>query len=107
MRRLRSRATTSRRRAPATCRPPSTRNDVGGGFGAKIRPYPEDYLVAAASKLLGRPVKWIESRSEGLTATTHGRGETFDVEVAARRDGTLLALRVTQYQDVGAYIGFF
>ena len=82
-------------------------NDVGGGFGAKIRPYPEDYLVAAASKLLRRPVKWIESRSEGLTATTHGRGELFDIEVAARRDGTLLALRVTQFQDLGAYVGFF
>jgi carbon-monoxide dehydrogenase large subunit len=82
-------------------------HDVGGGFGAKIRPYPEDYLVAGASKLLGRPVKWVESRSEGLTATTHGRGEVFDVEIAAKKDGTLLALRVTQYQDVGAYIGFF
>jgi carbon-monoxide dehydrogenase large subunit len=82
-------------------------HDVGGGFGAKIRPYPEDYLVAAASRLLRRPVKWIESRTEGLTATTHGRGETFDLEVAAKRDGTLLGLRVTQYQDLGAYVGFF
>jgi aerobic carbon-monoxide dehydrogenase large subunit len=82
-------------------------NDVGGGFGAKIRPYPEDYLVAAVSKLLRRPVKWIESRTEGLTATTHGRAEIFDIEVAAKRDGTLLGLKATQYQDLGAYIGFF
>ena len=82
-------------------------NDVGGGFGAKIRPYSEDYLVAAASKLLGRPVKWIESRTEGLTATTHGRAELFDIEAGAKRDGTLLGLKVTQYQDLGAYLGFF
>ena len=81
-------------------------NDVGGGFGAKIRPYPEDFLVAATSRLLGRPVKWIETRSESFLATTHGRGEEFDVEVAAGRDGTLHGLRVTQIQDLGAYVGF-
>jgi len=82
-------------------------NDVGGGFGAKIRPYPEDYLAAGTSKLVGAPVKWVESRTEGLTATTHGRAEVFDIEAAARRDGTLLGLKVTQYQDLGAYVGFF
>jgi carbon-monoxide dehydrogenase large subunit len=81
--------------------------DVGGGFGAKIRPYPEDYLVAGASKLLRRPLKWIEGRTEGLTATTHGRAELFDLQATAKRDGTLLGLRVTQYQDLGAYVGFF
>jgi len=81
-------------------------NDVGGGFGAKIRPYPEDFLVAAASKLLGRPIKWVESRSESFMATTHGRGEEFDIEVAAKHDGTLLGLRVLQIQDLGAYVGF-
>ena len=81
--------------------------DVGGGFGAKLRPYPEEYLAAAASKLTGRPVKWIEDRSESLVATTQGRGQIFDVEVAAKRDGTLLGLRLTQILDIGAYHGVF
>jgi carbon-monoxide dehydrogenase large subunit len=81
--------------------------DVGGAFGSKIRPYPEEYLCCAASKLTGRPVKWNEERSENLVATTHGRGQIFDVEVAARNDGTLLGLRLTQLLDVGAYHGVF
>ncbi len=79
--------------------------DVGGAFGSKISPYPEDYLVPAASKLLGRPVKWIELRTESLQNTTHGRGQVFDVEIAGSRDGQLLGLKVTQYLDCGAYMG--
>jgi aerobic carbon-monoxide dehydrogenase large subunit len=82
-------------------------HDVGGGFGSKVSPYPEDYLVAAAAKLLKRPVRWIETRTEALQGTTHGRGQVFDLELAAKRDGTLLALKVTQYLDAGAYIGTF
>jgi carbon-monoxide dehydrogenase large subunit len=81
--------------------------DVGGGFGSKISPYPEDYLVPAAAKLLNRPVRWTETRSESLQTTTHGRGQVFDVELAAKRDGSFLALKVTQYLDAGAYIGTF
>jgi len=81
--------------------------DVGGGFGAKISPYPEDYLVPAASRLLGKPVKWVETRTEGIQNDTHGRGQVFDVEVAAKRDGTLLGMRVTQFLDIGAYHGTF
>jgi aerobic carbon-monoxide dehydrogenase large subunit len=79
--------------------------DVGGGFGAKGYPQPEDYLVAAAAKLSGRPVKWIEGRSEAIQGTPHGRGEFFDVEAGAKKDGTLVALKVTQYLDAGAYVG--
>ena len=81
--------------------------DVGGGFGSKIRPYAEEYLASVASKLSGLPVKWIEGRSENLVATTHGRGQIFDVEVGAKNDGTLVALKVTQYLDIGAYQGVF
>src|SRR6266849_3938852 len=81
--------------------------DVGGGFGSKIRPYSEEYLAVIASKLSGRPVKWIEGRSENLVATTHGRGQIFDIEVGAKKDGTLVALNVTQYLDIGAYQGVF
>lgn len=81
--------------------------DVGGGFGSKISPYPEDYLVPAASKILGRPVRWIETRTESLMATIHGRGQVFTAEAAAMRDGTLLGLRLTQVLDIGAYHGTF
>jgi carbon-monoxide dehydrogenase large subunit len=82
-------------------------HDVGGGFGSKISPYPEDYLVAAAAKLLNRTIRWIETRTENIQTTTHGRGQEFDVEVAAKRDGTLLAMKITQYLDCGAYVGTF
>src|SRR3989442_10082768 len=82
-------------------------HDVGGGFGSKVSPYPEDYLVAAAAKMLKRPVRWIETRTESLQATTHGRGQIFDLELAAKRDGSLLALKVTQYLDAGAYVVTF
>jgi carbon-monoxide dehydrogenase large subunit len=81
--------------------------DVGGGFGSKICPYPEDYLVPAAARLLNRPVKWIESRTESIQTTTHGRGQIFDVELAGNRDGKLLAMKVVQYLDAGAYVGTF
>ncbi len=82
-------------------------HDVGGGFGSKISPYPEDYLVPAAARLLKRPIRWIETRTESLQTTTHGRGQIFDVELAAKRDGSFLALKVIQYLDLGAYIGTF
>src|SRR5256714_2301546 len=81
--------------------------DVGGGFGSKISPYAEDYLVPAAAKITGRPVRWTESRTESIQVTTHGRGQIFDVEVAGKKDGTLLGMKVTQYLDAGAYIGTF
>ena len=81
--------------------------DVGGGFGSKISPYPEDYLVPAAARIAGRPVKWSETRTESIQNATHGRGQIFDVEVAAKKDGTLLGMRVTQFLDLGAYHGTF
>jgi carbon-monoxide dehydrogenase large subunit len=81
--------------------------DVGGGFGSKISPYPEDYLVPALSRIADRPVKWIETRTESIQNATHGRGQFYDVEVAAKKDGTLLGMRVTQHLDVGAYCGTF
>jgi aerobic carbon-monoxide dehydrogenase large subunit len=81
--------------------------DVGGGFGSKISMYPEDYLVTAAAKLLRRPVKWTETRTENLQNTYAGRGQVYDVEMAGKRDGTLLGLKVTQWLDAGAYVGTF
>jgi len=81
--------------------------DVGGGFGSKIRVYPEEVLVALASRRLGRPVKWTEDRNENMKATHHGRSQIWDVEIAARRDGTVLGVRATQYLDLGAYCSQF
>ena len=78
--------------------------DVGGGFGSKLRIYPEEYLASAASKLVGLPIKWVESRSENLLSMTQGRGQIFDIEAAAMKDGTLLGLKITQLYDCGAYV---
>ncbi len=78
--------------------------DVGGGFGSKIRIYPEEILAVAASRRLGRPVKWSGDRSEDLKATTHGRAQVWDVEAAAKKDGTMLGIKATQWLDLGAYV---
>jgi carbon-monoxide dehydrogenase large subunit len=77
--------------------------EVGGGFGAKINIYPEEYVAAAVSKQLGIPVKWIEERSEAFVATTHGRDILGYVDLAAKRDGTVLGLKMRLIADIGAY----
>jgi len=82
-------------------------HDVGGGFGSKISPYPEDFLVPASAKLLGRPVKYTETRTEAMQNAYAGRGQIFDVEVAAKKDGTLLGMRCTQLLDCGGYMALF
>ena len=77
--------------------------EVGGGFGAKINIYGEDYVASAISKQLGLPLKWIEDRSEAFVATTHGRDIIAYVDVAARRDGKVLGLKMRLIADIGAY----
>ena len=77
--------------------------EVGGGFGAKINIYGEEYVAAAVSKRLGIPVKWTEDRSEAFVATTHGRDIVGYVELAAKRDGTVLGLKLRLIADIGAY----
>jgi carbon-monoxide dehydrogenase large subunit len=77
---------------------------VGGAFGTKIFLYPEYVLVAAVAENLGRPVKWIESRRENYVATTHGRDHITDLEVGARRDGTITALKVKTYANLGGVL---
>ena len=79
-------------------------NDVGGGFGIRGELYPEDFLIPFAAVSLGQPVKWIEDRREHLMAANHSRENRCQLEVAARKDGTILALRATIYGDMGAYI---
>ncbi|MEM2521457.1 MAG: molybdopterin cofactor-binding domain-containing protein, partial [Candidatus Caldarchaeum sp.] len=64
--------------------------DIGGGFGVKITNYTYMVLVASLSRLVGRPVKWIETRSEHMMASSHGADRHFNVEAAVKNDGTLL-----------------
>jgi carbon-monoxide dehydrogenase large subunit len=77
--------------------------EVGGGFGAKINVYGEDYVACYVSRQLGLPVKWIEDRSEAFLATTHGRDITGYIELAANRDGTIRGIRAKLIADIGAY----
>ena len=79
-------------------------NDVGGGFGIRGELYPEDFLIPFASVKLAQPVKWIEDRREHLMAANHSRENRCQLEVAARKDGTILAFRATVYGDMGAYV---
>lgn len=79
-------------------------NDVGGGFGIRGELYPEDFFIPFASMRLGRPVKWIEDRREHLMAANHSREVSCELEIAARRDGILLALRAKIYGNMGAYV---
>jgi carbon-monoxide dehydrogenase large subunit len=78
---------------------------VGGGFGAKIGLYPEYAVIAAAARRLGRPVRWVETRSESMTALVHGRAQIQDFEIGAKADGTIVGLRGHVIADVGAYPG--
>jgi aerobic carbon-monoxide dehydrogenase large subunit len=77
--------------------------DVGGGFGAKIGADPEHIVLGWLAKAVDRPVRWTESRSENLTAMTHGRGQRNVVTIGGRRDGTVDAVRLEVLQDAGAY----
>ena len=78
--------------------------DVGGGFGIRGEFYPEDFLIPYAAMKLGRPVKWIEDRREHLMAANHSREVRCELEIAARRDGTLLGMRALIHGDMGAHI---
>ena len=79
-------------------------NDVGGGFGNRGEFYPEDFLIPFAARHVRRPVKWIEDRREHLIAANHARECDCEIEIACRKDGTILALRGHQYADMGAYV---
>jgi carbon-monoxide dehydrogenase large subunit len=78
---------------------------VGGAFGARIVTYPEQVAVAALARRLGRPVRYVESRSETMLAMTHGRAQVQEVELAATRDGRITGLRARLVADGGAYPG--
>ncbi|HEY6993693.1 MAG TPA: xanthine dehydrogenase family protein molybdopterin-binding subunit [Xanthobacteraceae bacterium] len=78
--------------------------DVGGGFGSKSRPYAEEVIVAHASRMLRRPVKWIEDRLENLRATTHSRAMDVDLEIGCDANGSVTALKAEILVDIGAYV---
>ncbi len=77
--------------------------DIGGGFGNKVPIYPGYVVATAASLVIGRPVKWVESRSENLISTGFARDYHMHGELALRRDGTMLGLRVNLVSDNGAF----
>jgi carbon-monoxide dehydrogenase large subunit len=79
---------------------------VGGGFGPKMHLYPEDIVVAELARRLRRPVRWIEDRRENLLASAQARDHVNHVELGARKDGTLVAMRSTLVCDSGAYSVF-
>lgn len=77
--------------------------DIGGGFGCKIMLYPYCAIIGFLSKQVGRPVKWVETRQENLTALMHSSERLFDVEFAVKRDGTVLGIKGKLIDDLGAY----
>ncbi|MBL6616730.1 MAG: xanthine dehydrogenase family protein molybdopterin-binding subunit [Reyranella sp.] len=78
--------------------------NVGGSFGMKGSPYPEYAGLFHASKILGRPVKWTDERSGSFLSDQHGRDHDFDAEMALDKDGRFLAVRLTGFANVGAYL---
>ena len=78
--------------------------EVGGGFGSKTMFVGEEIIAATLAVKYGRPVKWIESRSENLQAQTQGRGQVNYIEAAFQNDGRLLGLKVRTIADLGAFL---
>ena len=81
--------------------------DVGGAFGSKLYLYAEEVIAPIIAKNLKRPVKWVESRSEGYLATTHGRDHITDIEIIGNRDGTITGLDVRTLANMWAYLSTF
>jgi aerobic carbon-monoxide dehydrogenase large subunit len=77
--------------------------EVGGGFGSKLNVYAEEALMGFVAQHIHKPVKWIESRRENFLCTIHGRGHVDYYELAAKRDGTILGIKLKIIQDIGAY----
>ena len=82
-------------------------HDVGGSFGLRGGPYPEQALVMLAARKLGRPVKWVGSRSEVFLSDWHGRALVLQASIALDAEGNILALRYENQADLGAYTCYF
>jgi carbon-monoxide dehydrogenase large subunit len=77
--------------------------DVGGGFGGKGHVYPEDLLIPAVARRLGRPVKWVETRREHFLTAAPDRDQRHAARLGLRKDGTIVALETSFVRDHGAY----
>ncbi len=77
--------------------------DIGGSFGQKAYTSREELSLCAAARMVGRPVKWIEDRTENLLAAGHARDDALDVALAVTNDGTILGARVNMTVNQGAY----
>jgi len=78
--------------------------DVGGGFGMKGDCYPEEALVLLASRVTGRPIRWIATRSEAFVSDNAGRDQVFKAEMALNEGGQILAIRLDALHNLGAYM---
>jgi len=78
--------------------------DSGGSFGIKLSVFPYIVLMAMAARITGRPVKWVEDRLEHLVAASSGPNRITEIEAAVTSDGRILALRLDQLEDYGAYL---
>jgi len=78
--------------------------DSGGSFGIKLSVFPYIVLAALAARITGRPVKWVEDRIEHLIAASSGPNRVTQIEAAVRKDGRILALRLDQLEDYGAFL---
>jgi carbon-monoxide dehydrogenase large subunit len=76
---------------------------VGGAFGAKTRPYPEELILPWLAKRVGRPLRWVPTRSEDMVGLGHARAQLQEVHLGGRRDGTIESLFIRVATDAGAY----
>ncbi|MCA9970078.1 MAG: xanthine dehydrogenase family protein [Anaerolineales bacterium] len=81
--------------------------DVGGGFGSKIFHYPEEVIVPWVSRAIGRPAKWVATRTESFITDAHGRDHVTHAKLGMTSDGTFTALQVTTWANMGAYLSTF
>jgi carbon-monoxide dehydrogenase large subunit len=77
--------------------------DIGGSFGAKARPHPEEILLPWLARRCGRPVRWVPPRSTDMVGLGHSRAQRQQVEIGGDRDGTIRALRIRIDGDAGSY----
>jgi carbon-monoxide dehydrogenase large subunit len=77
---------------------------VGGSFGMKAAPFPESVCVLHAARALGRPVKWTDERSGSFVSDSHGRDHRLTAELALDADGSFLAVRITNYGNMGGFL---
>ena len=81
--------------------------DVGGGFGSKIFHYPEEVLTPWVSRKVGRPARWVATRSESFMTDAHGRDHVTKCKLALKKDGTITGLYVQTWANMGAYLSTF